>query len=60
MHYPAALPTIEKTENTPSTHARKAGFHLNECNDSAEAARAGACVVGSNVDPPSAALGRIG
>ena len=38
----------------------KAGFHLNECNDSAEAARAGACVVGSNVDSPAADLGRIG
>ena len=38
----------------------KAGFHLNECNDSAEAARVGACVVGSNVDSPSAALRRIG
>ena len=38
----------------------KAGFHLNECNDSAEAARVGACVVGSNVDSPAAALGRIG
>ena len=38
----------------------KAGFHLNECNDSAEAARVGACVVGSNVDSPAADLGRIG
>ena len=38
----------------------KAGFHLNECNDSAEAACVGACVVGSNVDSPAAALGRIG
>ena len=31
----------------------KAGFHLNECNDSAEVARCGACVVGSIVDSPS-------
>ena len=38
----------------------KAGFHLNECNDSAEAARVGACVVGSNVGSPAADLGRIG
>ena len=38
----------------------KAGFHLNECNDSAEAARVGACVVGSKVDSPAADLGRIG
>ena len=38
----------------------KAGFHLNECNESAEAARVGACVVGSNVDSPAADLGRIG
>ena len=38
----------------------KAGFHLNECNDSAEAARVGAYVVGSNVDSPAADLGRIG
>ena len=38
----------------------KANFHLNECNDSAEVARVGACVVGSNVDSPSPALGLIG
>ena len=38
----------------------KAGFCLKECNDSAEVARVGACVGGSNVDSPSAALGRIG
>ena len=38
----------------------KTNFHLNECNDSAEAARVGACVVGSNVDSPPAALGLIG
>ena len=29
-----------------------AGFHLNECTDSAEAARVWAYVVGSNVDAP--------
>ena len=39
------------------TFGLNAGFHLNECN---EAANVGACVVGSNVDSPSAALGRIG
>ena len=38
----------------------KANFHLIECKDSAEAARVGACVVGSNVDSPSAALGLFG
>ena len=32
----------------------KAGFHTNECNDSAEASHDVACVVGSNVDSPSA------
>ena len=31
---------------------------LNECNNSAEAVSVGACVVGSSVDSPSAALGR--
>ena len=40
--------------------SRKAGFHLYECNDSAKATSAGACVVGWNVDSPSAALGRMG
>ena len=39
---------------------RKAGLHLNECNDSAEAARVGGCVLGSNAHSPSADLGRIG
>ena len=35
----------------PQSHPLKAGFQLNECSDSAEAACVGACVVGSNVDP---------
>jgi len=32
-------------------------FHLNEYKESTDAARIGACIVGSNVDSPSAALG---
>ena len=53
------LPTMKAY---PSYHDVRfeAGFHLNECNDSAEAALVGACVLGSNVDSPSADLGRIG
>ena len=46
--------------NVTMIYPLKAGFHLNECNDSAEAARVGAFVVGSNVDSPAADLGRIG
>ena len=38
----------------------KAGFRLNEYNDSAAAARVGACVSASKVDSLSAAIGRIG
>ena len=44
------------------TKGPKGGFtlkRLNECNDSTEAASVGACVVGSNVDFLSAALGGI-
>ena len=49
-----------KTAKAQAFSSVKAGFHLNECNDSAEAARVGACVVGSHVDSPAADLGRIG
>ena len=41
------------------TEAVEAGFHLNECNNSAEAARIGACIVDSNVDSPLAAFGQF-
>ena len=55
-----AWPMLVWTRKTWARPRLKAGFHLNECNDSAEAARVGACVVGSNVDSPAADLGRIG